>query len=234
MVSRMTEQRHIEQKPPVAVKGIKAGLLFIIDEHCAHSELIAHLSEMFHGELSSMFSGPETNVYVDYGNRLMSIQETRDLITLFIEKENFILREFGAHTTARRSLFYNHSKEQDSEHIFKGTVRAGQQLVFKGDVVIIGDVNAGGEVAATGDVYILGRLRGIVHAGMDGDESAIIAAAEFSPMQLKIADWVSRAPESDGQPLQTFMEFAYLREDGMAVDKLLYVHSIRKELQNAR
>lgn len=234
MVSRMTEQRHIEQKPPVAVKGIKGGLLFIIDEHCIHNELIAHLSGMFHGELSTMFSGPETNVYVDYGNRLMSIQETRDLITLFIEKENFILREFGAHTTARRSLFYNHSKEQDSEHIFKGTVRAGQQLVFQGDVVIIGDINPGGEVAATGDVYVLGRLRGIVHAGMDGDESAIIAAAEFSPMQLRIADWISRAPESNGQQLQTFMEFAYLREDGMAVDKLLYVHSIRKELQNAR
>lgn len=234
MVSRMTEQRHVEQKPPVAVKGIRGGLLFSLDEHCPHHELITHLSDMFHGELSSMFSGPLTNVYVDYGERAMSVDETRELLTLFIEKENFVLREFGPQTMARKSLFHHNHKEDEKPNIYKGTVRAGQQLVFDGDVVIVGDVNPGGEVAATGDIYVLGRLRGVAFAGINGNESAIIAAAEFSPMQLKIANWISRAPESDGQPLRTFMEFAYLREDGMAVDKLLYVQSIRRDMEKLR
>ncbi|KPV43289.1 hypothetical protein AN477_13330 [Alicyclobacillus ferrooxydans] len=226
----MTEQRQIDQKPPVSVKGVKGGLLFVLDDHCPHDELLNHLTEMFHGELSTLFSGPETNVFIDYGARKLSIEETRDLLRIFIDKENFIVKEFGNETRARNSLFYHHKDKmsQVKEHIYKGTVRAGQQLLFDGDVVIIGDVNPGGEVAATGDVYVLGRLRGVVHAGVQGNQTAIIAAAEFSPMQLKIADWVSRAPELDGQPLRTFMEFAYLREDGMAVDKLLYVHSVRK------
>lgn len=229
-----TGDQHIEQKAPVAVKGIKGGLLFSLDEHCPQQALVTYLSDMFYGELSAMFSGPEINVFVDYGSRNMSQTDTHELLTLFIKKDNFILKEFGPETTAKKSRFHHGQAHLASQHIFKGTVRAGQQLVFDGDVVIVGDVNPGGEVSATGDVYVLGRLRGLAFAGIDGNESAIIAAAEFSPMQLKIANWVSRAPDSDGQPLRTFMEFAYLRDDGMAVDKLLYVHSIRNGLEKSR
>jgi len=229
VATRETEQKQTETRPPISVKGVKSGLLFVVDEQCSHPDLIAHLSNLLHGELASLFDGPETSISVDYGTRDFTRDESNELLEMFLSKENFVLREYGTNTVARKSLFHNNRANTKLTSLHRGTVRAGQQLMFEGDVVIIGDVNPGGQVAATGDIYVLGRLRGIAHAGSEGNERAIIAAAEFAPMQLRIADWISRAPETSLQPLQTFMEFAYLREDGMAVDKLMYVQSIRGE-----
>lgn len=227
MATTETDQKQIDTRPPISVKGVKSGLLFVVDEACAHVDLVEHLTKLLHGELASLFNGPETSIYVDYGTRVLTHKESNQILEMFLSKENFVLREFGSQTNARKSLFHNHRDQRENTRLnslHRGTVRAGQQLTFDGDVVVIGDINPGGEVAATGDVYVLGRLRGMAHAGCEGDEQAIIAAAEFAPMQLRIADWISRAPETS---LQTFMEFAYVREDGMAVDKLMYVQTIR-------
>lgn len=227
LATRVTEGKQTDQRPPIAVKGVKGGLLFVVDEQCPFELLLEHGNNLLNGEFSNLFNGPETAVSVDFGKRPLTREESKQLLELFLAKENFLLKEFSGHTAAKRSVFHNHQSGNDFDTIYKGTVRAGQQLVFDGDVTIIGDVNPGGEVVATGDIYVLGRLRGVAHAGAEGNETAIIAAAEFAPMQLRIADWVSRAPESDGKPLQTYMEFAYIREDGMAVDRLMYVHSVR-------
>ncbi|MCK7527416.1 MAG: hypothetical protein MZV64_62335 [Ignavibacteriales bacterium] len=49
---------------------------------------------------------------------------------------------------------------------------------------------------AEGNVIIWGRLRGMVHAGIEGQSrSAVICALDFSPMQLRIADVASRGDE---------------------------------------
>lgn len=226
MAVNQTEQYKPDTKTPVSVKGLKDGLLFLLDEQSEFDTLFDYLYELLIGNPSALLSGPEIHVSVDYGARLLSKDESQRLLGLFLEKDNFVLREWGAETSARRSLFTNRLRTP-AQTIHKGTVRAGQQLFFDGDVVLIGDVNPGGEIAATGDIYVFGRLRGIAHAGVGENHAAIIAAAEFAPMQLRIAGMVTRAPEVDGRYLNTFMEFAYLREDGMAVDKLQYAGSLR-------
>jgi septum site-determining protein MinC len=224
-----TEQYKPDVKAPVSVKGLKDGLLFLLDEQCEFAALFAYLHEMLIANPSSLLNGPDIHVSVDYGSRTLSRDERQQIITLFLEKENFFLREWGAETAARRSLFANRVRKT-TQTIHKGTVRAGQQLSFDGDVVLIGDVNPGGEISATGDIYVFGRLRGIAHAGVRENVSAIIAAAEFAPMQLRIAGMVTKAPEVEGKLLNTFMEFAYLIDEGMAVDKMQYVSALRKSL----
>jgi septum site-determining protein MinC len=64
-----------------------------------------------------------------------------------------------------------------------------------GDIAIIGDVNPGAEVIAGGDIVVWGRVRGILHAGAFGDESAVICALDLSPMQLRIAGHIALSPE---------------------------------------
>jgi len=224
-----TEQLKSEVRQPVSVKGTKDGLLFLLDEQCAFAELTECLEALLNGDNAGLFSGPNVGVSVDYGSRTFERSETQALLSLFLAKDNFHLMEWSAKTKARQSLFMNRVKSQDAQYFYKGTVRAGQNLRFEGDVVVLGDVNPGGEITSTGDVYVFGRLRGIAHAGSEGHRQAIIAAVEFAPMQLRIADVVSRAPEMDGQPLQAFMEFAYLREDGMAVDKMTFLQQFRNQ-----
>jgi len=228
-----TQSYKPEVKSPVAVKGTKDGLLFLLDEQCDFPLLLSHLDGLFHGDTKPVFDGPQVSVAVDYGARVMNGEQQQALLALFLGKENFVLREWSHHTAARRGL----SGQRDrwpAQYVYKGTVRAGQCLTFDGDIVVIGDVNPGGEIVANGDVYVFGKLRGIAHAGAMGNEQSIIAAAEFAPMQLRIGNKVSRAPAQEGQFMNTFMEFAYVRDGVMAVDKLQYLSHWRQQPQLGR
>lgn len=88
----------------------------------------------------------------------------------------------------------------DQAVLVRRTLRSGYSLNHPGHIVIIGDVNPGAEVVAGGDVVVWGRLRGMVHAGADGDEQAVICALDLSPTQLRIADQISVPPKRRGKP----------------------------------
>jgi len=79
--------------------------------------------------------------------------------------------------------------------ILKETLRSGRSIYHEGHVVVIGDVNPGAEIVAGGDVIVWGRLRGLVHAGALGDETAVICALELTPTQLRIAEKIAISPD---------------------------------------
>lgn len=227
VAANIAGQTKMAPRPPVAVKGLRDGLLFLLDDRCPFDELLRHLHELLTGNGSTLFDGPEIAVFVDYGQRALTRAQSQALLMEFLNKENFILQEFGAHTVARRTLFRNHNNGT-KQSIYKGTVRAGQSLLFDGDVVVVGDVNPGGEIAATGDIFVFGRLYGIAHAGIEGDTRAVVGAAEFAPLQVRIADYIGHAPRAEGKRLRTFMELAYLHENTMAVGRMHFLPSLRR------
>ncbi|GAC1447865.1 MAG: septum site-determining protein MinC [Chamaesiphon sp.] len=97
------------------------------------------------------------------------------------------------------------------------TVRSGVEIRHPGTVVILGDLNPGGSVVAAGDILIWGRLRGIAHAGVEGNSQCVIMALQMQPTQLRIADYVARAPET---PLQQFYpEVAFVTGEGICIAK---------------
>lgn len=86
--------------------------------------------------------------------------------------------------------------------LLRETLRSGRSVYHEGHVVIIGDVNPGAEIIASGNVIVWGRLRGLVHAGALGDETAVICALDLNPTQLRIADQIAVPPdEHRGQPV---------------------------------
>jgi septum site-determining protein MinC len=92
------------------------------------------------------------------------------------------------------------------------TLRSGTEIRHNGTVVVLGDLNPGSSVVAEGDILIWGRLRGIVHAGSKGNARCLIMALQMEPTQIRIADFVARAPET---PLsQYFPEVAYVSPQG--------------------
>ncbi len=106
-----------------------------------------------------------------------------------------------------------------SEHgtggvLVKNTLRSGRIVRHVGHVVVIGDVNPGAQIIAGGDVLVWGRLRGTVHAGANGDESALVCALDMRPMQLRIANYVAIAGD-DGHR-RPHPEYAMVR-DGQIV-----------------
>ncbi|NMA51669.1 MAG: septum site-determining protein MinC [Peptococcaceae bacterium] len=77
------------------------------------------------------------------------------------------------------------------------TLRSGQSVRYNGNVVILGDVNPGAEVTATGNIIVVGALRGVVHAGANGDETAVVLALRLNPTQLRIANHITRPPDNE-------------------------------------
>lgn len=90
-------------------------------------------------------------------------------------------------------------------------------------------MNPGGTITCSGDIYILGSLRGMAHAGVDGNEEAIIAASLMSPTQLRIADIISRPPD-EWETRESSMEFAYLTNGAMQIDKIHNLVKLRQDL----
>ena len=72
-----------------------------------------------------------------------------------------------------------------------GTLRGGQALHNVGNIVIVGDVNPGAEIIASGDICVFGALRGVAHAGAQGDVGARVYAIDLSPTQLRIATYIA-------------------------------------------
>jgi septum site-determining protein MinC len=84
---------------------------------------------------------------------------------------------------------------QEPAVIVRRTLRSGQTVRYPGHVVVVGDVNPGAEITAGGDVIVWGKLRGTVHAGALGDDSAVVCALQLQPMQLRIGGSIARSPE---------------------------------------
>ena len=99
----------------------------------------------------------------------------------------------------------------------KMTVRSGVEIRHSGTVVILGEINPGGIVVADGDILVWGRLRGVAHAGAGGNSKCRIMALQMEPTQLRIADSVARAPQT--QPVQFYPEIAYVTPEGIRITK---------------
>jgi len=88
---------------------------------------------------------------------------------------------------------------EDAAKWIKGPLRSGGKVLFEGNVVVMGDVNPGAEIVAGGSVIVWGRLRGVVHAGAQGDVSAVVCALELAPTQLRIASEIAVSPKKQGK-----------------------------------
>jgi septum site-determining protein MinC len=70
--------------------------------------------------------------------------------------------------------------------VLRRSLRSGQRVEHRGDVIIVGHVNDGAEVASSGNVTALGRIKGLVHAGYEGDEKAVVIIRSMEALQVRI------------------------------------------------
>ena len=113
--------------------------------------------------------------------------------------------------------------------LIQRTLRSGQSIHYNGNVVVVGDVNPGAEITAAGNVIVIGSLRGVVHAGSGGDESAVIMAFCLQPTQLRIANYITRPP--DGTPAEpNYPEIASLKDGVVTIEFFLAAAELRRKI----
>ncbi|MCW6038035.1 septum site-determining protein MinC [Spirulina subsalsa FACHB-351] len=113
------------------------------------------------------------------------------------------------------------SAENWAEPLYlKSTVRSGLEIQHPGTVVVLGDTNPGSTIVAAGDILVLGRLRGIAHAGSQGNRACHIFALQMEATQLRIAEAIARPPET---PLDEFYpEIAYITPSGIRLARAVH------------
>lgn len=199
-------------KSGVTIKGTRNGLLFLLDDVRPFTVILNELRYKLE-QSANIWDGPDTAVSIRLGQRQITRQEETELRQLFAIRRNLIIREIEA-----EGMPYLLDENRGIQ-VKTGTIRSGQMLEQRGDLLLLGDVNPGGSVRSTGSIYILGALRGLAHAGIEGDDSCIIVASIFRPTQLRIAETISRAPD-EWEESEIGSKFAYLLDGQIAVDKM--------------
>lgn len=217
------------EKTYITIKGTKDGLIFNMDDTCSYQDLILELKgKLNHSHQRFLQSSTINRVTVKLGYRYLSQEQEREVKDLIrTSKGNLVVDKLVSEVVTKEDLEV--AKQQASMQVIYKTIRSGQVIQCVGNILVVGDVNPGSYVQATGNIYVMGALRGMVHAGCDGDEEAIIAATSLKPTQIRIANVVSRPPD-EWENEEYEMEFAFIHEGQIMVDKLNQLIEIRPML----
>ncbi len=143
-------------------------------------------------------------------------------------------RERGAKPFVEHLLERKNARDWEDEAyqnptlLIRRTLRSGQHVRYHGNVVVLGDVNPGAEITAGGDIVVMGWMRGLAHAGAEGNEQAMVSAFRLSPTQLRIAHYIARAPDAADAVWPEVPEFAEVREGQLVIDR--WQHSVLSRL----
>jgi len=208
----------------VTIKGTKDGLVFIMDETCSLEELFIQLKDKIEHSHQQILSGPLIPITIKLGHRYLTSEEEKELREIIKLKSNLVVKSIDSLVITKEQALLD--KLMSTVRVETRTIRSGQELRHMGDLLLLGDINPGGCIYSTGSIFVLGALRGMAHAGCEGNEEAIIAASLLRPTQLRIAHVISRPPDEwiDGS---NDMEFAYLENGQMSIDKLNQIHKLR-------
>ena len=220
----------------VAIKGTKEGLLIALSPVEEWQAITSDLATRLDGQ-STFYAGARVTLDVstrpvrkDELSSIKALLERRGMTLWSVLSESSTTMDAASALDLRAT--YNgptstgtsddnvpmYVAEEDGTEgvMIRRTLRSGRTIHSRGHVVVFGDVNPGAEIIATGDVIVWGRLRGNVHAGANGDTSAIVCALDMIPTQLRIASYITVSPpEKRHKPKP---EIALIRDDQIIVE----------------
>lgn len=190
----------------VVFKGTKEGLYILLKEDMNLNKIKDNLNEkikpskrFFEGAKIVNFKGKQlTREEFDELKDLVENDYGMSVLGEYAEHTGMLLdKEESKESTAYEKLPYD-NVIQDKVLMLRATVRSGQFIEYYGNIVIIGDVNPGAQIKATGSIIVMGTMRGVAHAGSNGDYGAFVAALNLLPAQIRIGDIITRSPDGLG------------------------------------
>ncbi len=187
----------MNQENYVIFKGTKDGVTVLFDADAPFEELCQQLEKKVE-EAGKFFDNVKTSLA--FKGRSFSDEEEETLFQIITEHTSMQITYLTPENNELKQLSDLLEKEMSPHNLtkfHKGSLRNGQKIEFDGSLVIVGDVNPGAEIKASGNIIVLGQLKGMAHAGCKGMADAFIAAVYMAPVQLRIADIITRFPEEN-------------------------------------
>lgn len=195
----------------IKIKGITVPALLIkLDDNLSFKENLKDLEE----KLSSTFF--KSSLAILDLNGLNLSDEEKKTVEDILKKHNTELLSYKLEKEKKEEKKYQNKNLK----IVNKTVRSGQKIEFKGDILILGDVNPDAYIVASGNIIVMGALRGVAHAGADGNEDAQIVALKLIPQQLRIAHYYTRSPDDEKIELPAYPERAYVKDNKIYVERI--------------
>lgn len=181
----------------ITIKGYSEGLNIVINLDAFEDD--KQMLHMFKGKLKS------SKKFYRNSSLILTTQLSELSDKAINEIKAFLYNELEVKECTFKEL--QEVKKKSFSGIYEGrtkfvrkNVRSGQVINYNGNIVIIGDVNPGSEVTAQGNIIVMGSLKGVVHAGCNGNHSAIIAALNMQPTLVRIGQYISRPSEEEFKP----------------------------------
>lgn len=215
----------------IVFKGNSEGLVIVIPEDYSFEQAMEEIDNKV-SSAARFFKGAK--IKVTYRGLTLNGAQEEAIRWVLDEKSGAFIESFSKDDESRqatmiakqpkqnpvptRKLFFAGVDEGNCKFV-RSTIRSGTRIQYDGNVVIIGDVNPGGEIVASGNVVVLGTLRGMVHAGADGNRDSFIYALNLRPTQIRIAEAIARMPEgNDDNSIRP--EIATVKEGTIEVEQL--------------
>lgn len=215
----------------VTVRGNKYGICVRLSSTASYEEIKKDIALQFKD--TENFFGDE-RLAISFEGRFLTEEQQEELVGIIQQNCALhivcIMEENTEQENRFRKSVNDTLMEFDSStgQFYKGNLRSGQVLEFEKSVIIIGDVNAGASVVSKGNIVILGALRGSAFAGVCGKRSSFIVALDMQPLQIRIAEAISRSSDENfskkikpKQPMIAFLE-----------DETVYIEPLNKSVLN--
>ncbi|MEI6222488.1 MAG: septum site-determining protein MinC [bacterium] len=202
-------------KKILTIKGTKGELIIRAHDEKPFDVVFKSL-ELKVQQAPQFFKGAVA--HFEWGNRLLTEEEKTQLREMLNPHEILWQEEADSFEPFEAEKEQSIKKTSDDParcHFLKRNVRAGQKIEYNGHIVIFGNIHAGGEVIATGNVFVWGAVRGIIHAGIEGNKETVVSALILNPAQLRIAGQIAINPHQENrEKLILKPESASLNADG--------------------
>jgi septum site-determining protein MinC len=209
-------------KSRVKFSGTDSGLLMRLEWDAPLPQLLVELEEHLQ-QSRSFFEGAQ--VLLEIGRQPV-LQHDMEQLAVVLARYGVRLQGVIAGTDGRERplpvatpvpVLPPPPDPQSTLRLERRTIRSGEKLAGEGHVIIIGDVNPGAEVIASYNIFVWGSLKGSAYAGVPDHEEAVIAALHLAPIQLRIAGYIARPPESRATAAST-PELARIDQQAIVVE----------------
>lgn len=131
----------------------------------------------------------ENGNFFEKGNIKVAYSGTEFKYNEELEFSEFLKELFGnstnlikKHRLSTKQIEYSLDDDEKISLIINKSLRSGETVTARGDVIIYGDVNPGATVTARGNITVLGTLRGNACIVEDGK----VFALNMQPSQIRI------------------------------------------------
>jgi septum site-determining protein MinC len=218
----------------ICIKGTKHGLIILINPSAVFSEIKIELQEKM-AAANGFFNGAkfalsyDENFTEDETKALEEICCAHGLIPNHELKEKLHQdNPINLIVLNKENNHMDHDEKPDPNTedaclLLKKNIRNGEEIIYNGNITILGDVNPGAKLIATGNILVMGSLRGVAHAGASGNREAKIIAYLLEPSQIRIADCIACSSESNKKAL--YPEIAQLNEQQIMIEEYISTRS---------